>query len=1124
MRKTLLFILSFTAYLSFAQIDTTFSVQKEVYLQQNELQLDSVSISPYNFRLYTIQQKKVDSTAYRVDFAKAVLRFTDTINLAKKYIVHYYKLPRFLTKTYRGYDKRRILKNQVQDTSFVSTKALKQQVIPFDGLHTKGFFARGITAGNNQDMVVNSALDLQISGKIKDGVTLRAVLRDDNLPRQQIGYSENIKEFDEVFMELKAKKWLARGGDILLKNQDYFLDFEKKIQGVSFNYQGKHTTLKTVGALVKGQYGEYVFQGEEGNQGPYKIKGKNNELYLLLVTDSEQVYANGKLLSRGENEDYRIDYQNAEIIFNPSFAIGNKDRITVTYQYTDRSYTRLVTYAKAAYKQKKWAISTSVFTENDAKNSPLQQELNDLQKQRLAAAGDNESLMQAPSALASAYSENKILYKKISTGTAYYYEFSNNPNDELYFVRFSNVGTNNGAYEIQSTEAIGTIYTYVGNNNGSYEPSIRLIAPNKLQVVNLEMAYHPSEKTSIHFSGANSNYDKNLFSTNDDLDNKANAFKLRITQVLLQKKWKTWFKGSYEQLQSDFKTVARLKKIDFNYKWNIQNHSGQENFVQAGIYSTKDKNNMISYEIQQLKMGTATNGINHKAQAAYQYKKIKLALNTNQLASTSALEDNSYNNLFASIAFNPKKTRYRVSYQSEMSKRIAKDTQLLNPLSRGFSEVETTVLFGKKSSKNILISYAYILNDSIKNNALKQRSKTNSYSIKTQFLQDKLGSGSLFVNYRNSLLNETNQTINTLNSKIVFDYKFIKKLITSQTNYSTFSGKLPQQEFTFIAAQAGLGYYKWNDYNQNNIQELDEFEVAQFQDEADYIRVLLPTKTYINTFQNKFSQRITINPNQWGNSNGKIKHFLAKFYNQSQIIIDKKERLINNNFKLNPFELANDNAIALLYSFQNNLYFNRGKQHYSLRYQYLESNTKTLLSIGLQEQYIQSNSLFFKHKINAFWQIALETTKQNSKRFAENNTSANHQLKSIKIIPKIHFKASKKTVFTLFYSLQEKNNNIGAFESLKQKQLGLKLHHQANKKFSLDITVDLYNNDFIGNSNSPVAYQMLSGLQKGKNQVWQFLLHRKINSFMDLNINYSGRKSALYHTIHNGSIQLKAYF
>ena len=124
----------------------------------------------------------------------------------------------------------------------------------------------------------------------------------------------------------------------------------------------------------------------------------------------------------------------------------------------------------------------------------------------------------------------------------------------------------------------------------------------------------------------------------------------------------------------------------------------------------------------------------------------------------------------------------------------------------------------------------------------------------------------------------------------------------------------------------------------------------------------------------------------------------------------------------------------------------------------------------------------------------------------------------------LHFKASKKTVFTLFYNLQEKSNDIGSLEYLKQKQLGIKLHHQATKKFSLDIIIDLYNNDFTGNSNSPVAYQMLSGLQKGENQVWQFLLHRKINSFMDLNINYNGRKSENYRTIHNGTIQLKAYF
>jgi hypothetical protein len=46
------------------------------------------------------------------------------------------------------------------------------------------------------------------------------------------------------------------------------------------------------------------FTGVEGSQGPYKLKGQNGELYVLVISGSERVYVNGLLLERGENNDY----------------------------------------------------------------------------------------------------------------------------------------------------------------------------------------------------------------------------------------------------------------------------------------------------------------------------------------------------------------------------------------------------------------------------------------------------------------------------------------------------------------------------------------------------------------------------------------------------------------------------------------------------------------------------------------------------------------------------------------------------------------------------------------------------------------------------------------------------
>ena len=70
----------------------------------------------------------------------------------------------------------------------------------------------------------------------------------------------------------------------------------------------------------------------------------------------------------------------------------------------------------------------------------------------------------------------------------------------------------------------------------------------------------------------------------------------------------------------------------------------------------------------------------------------------------------------------------------------------------------------------------------------------------------------------------------------------------------------------------------------------------------------------------------------------------------------------------------------------------------------------------------------------------------------------------------------------------------------------------------------MFLNDFTGNTNTPVAYQMLSGLQAGKNYTWNVLFNQKLTTFLNLNLNYLGRKSENSKTIHTGSVQLRAVF
>ena len=372
---------------------------------RDTIYLENESLNSSFFKLLDANEKPIDSSFYKINFQKGTLILDEKLSLNRDSLrVYYLKLPDFITKEYHIYDASRVVSNEVSlEKLYKIEESPQKKNIPFDGLNPSGSITRGVTIGNNQNTVLNSNLDLQITGKLSEKVSLRASIQDSNVPIQDGGYSQKLDQFDNVFMELFSDKWNIRAGDVFLENKKtQFLNFNKKVQGIASNFnfgtEDSKSNIFASAALVKGQYAKSNFVGQEGNQGPYKLKGQNGELYVLVISGSERVYVNGILLRRGENNDYTIDYNAGEIEFTSLFSITSEMRIVIEYQYSDRNYTRFVTYAGASHENKQWSFSSYLYSESDLKNQPLQQNITAEQAQILVNAGDNPDLMVAPSA------------------------------------------------------------------------------------------------------------------------------------------------------------------------------------------------------------------------------------------------------------------------------------------------------------------------------------------------------------------------------------------------------------------------------------------------------------------------------------------------------------------------------------------------------------------------------------------------------------------------------------------------------------------------------------------------------------------------------------------------------
>ncbi|MBO9571038.1 MAG: hypothetical protein J7497_02340, partial [Chitinophagaceae bacterium] len=390
--------------------------KKAISTREPVVMLDSLSIIPR-----TVFIPGISDSLYSVDYVNATLTWKHK------------PAPDMVIIQYRVFDLRLNAKVQKMQFDSVMNRFMGQTYTPdfarqeerffdFGTLNYSGSFGRGISFGNSQDAVVTSNLNLQLSGFLADSVEIVAAITDNNIPIQPDGTTQQLNEFDRIFLQFRKKNWALSLGDIdIRQNNSYFLSFYKRLQGISFETTTKisekveNTTLVS-GSIAKGKFTRNIIQPIEGNQGPYRLTGANNEFFFVVLANTERVYIDGELMQRGEDQDYVINYNTAEIAFTPKRMITKDKRIQVEFEYSDRNYLNANLYAfNETQIGEKVKVKVGAFSNSDSKNSPINQSLDKPQKIFLDSIGDNINQAFYPYAAVDTFSAGKILYKRIDS-------------------------------------------------------------------------------------------------------------------------------------------------------------------------------------------------------------------------------------------------------------------------------------------------------------------------------------------------------------------------------------------------------------------------------------------------------------------------------------------------------------------------------------------------------------------------------------------------------------------------------------------------------------------------------------------------------------------------------------
>jgi hypothetical protein len=1129
--------------------------QVHVSILSDTVTIDTLSLIPASVVVYQ-QNIMVDSNAYEIKYADAKLVWRKNTAAFKALDmsgvrISYRVFPIMFTKTYRNKEANRVLSTT---GSFAYAPVERDNdFFKMESLNHSGSISRGISFGNNQDVVVNSGLNLQLAGRIDKSWEITAAITDNNIPLQPDGNTQQLQDFDKVFIQLSNQRTKIIAGDFeLMRPQTHFLNFFKRAQGgmvqSSFApFEDKKHLMQVSGsaAISRGKFARNVVIGIEANQGPYRLQGADNEVFIIILSGTERVYIDGVLMVRGQEHDYIIDYNTAEIRFTANRIITKDKRITVEFQYSDKNYVRSLVYAHADAVVNNGSYRLDIYNEQDAKNQPLLQDLSATDKALLASVGDSINQAYKINADSIAFTNNEVMYKRVDTlvGTVFYkdiYTYSANADSAFYRVGFSFVGNLKGNY-IQKVSAVnGKVFQWVAPLNGipqgQYEPISLLIAPQKKQMVTAGADYRLSANTTVTAEVAFSQSDVNLFSDIHNADNTGFAINTKINNKYpLQKNkvdsvWTLLSTLSFEHLDKNFRFIEPFRPIEFVRDWNLNTaqNNGAETATTLLLNATK-KQQSISYQLKSFLKGNY-NGLQQQLHFQTQKNKWLNKGHATYLSSKADAVSSKYLRAFNNQSFAFKNATIGLQYEIENNK-ILSEADTLTALSFFYQQYDVYVTNASTAKKfTYKISGGQRYDYAIDKRHFK--SSNHADNISADITLNGKANGKLMAGFIYRQLHGADSIINvagneTLLQKIGYTNQWLNGGVNLNTYYEAGTGQDLRKEFSYLEVQPGTGVYTWNDYNQNGVKELNEFEISAFVDQANYIRIFIPTNTYIRTISTQFNNVVGINPAAFLKTNKPAKKVLAKFAAQTALQFENK-RLRNNIVEsINPIviDINDTNLVTANTLMRNTLFYNRISSVAGADYTFQNARSKMFLTNGYE---IRTNTF---HQLNLRWNITkvfgfttlAETgVKKSGSDFYSNRS---FYIKYYRTEPAISIQPNALFRTTLSYTLLNKNNQLGEpVQKLKQDRWSIELKYSNIKKGLITTRFNYININYNADSNSPLAYEMLEGYQKGKNIQWIFNMQRNLSKVLQLTVNYEGRKSKGVQTVHTASVQARAFF
>jgi hypothetical protein len=1145
--------------ISFSQGSRLFTETIELHYGDT-MRLQQRHVVPYTFSLL-VGGRPVASADLELDETEGWIILKDTLLDGETASVAYRYFPdfleqRFALRTFRLKADSASGKQEIFIDEYY--KGEDQIVIMPSAIRRSGSISRGLSVGNNQNLSVNSGLRLQLEGDLGDDLKLQAAITDETIPIQPDGTTQQINDFDKVFIQLIRRDDRVILGDFEIDHRGtQFANFYRNVQGIGFKVkQDKKGYAGLNGAVAKGKFQTNSFTGREGVQGPYRLTGRNGERFIIVLAGSEKVYHNGQLMTRGEGNDYVIDYNTGELTFTAQRLITSASRIVIDFEYTDRNYNRSLLFADfgAEMLKNKFSIKGSYGRDADNQNAPIEGPFSDIELDSLRGAGDDAALavVSGVDSIGPPDNPSAVRYERVDTvafGNTYEaFVFSSDPLTAVYRITFSNVGLGNGMYIRDAGLVNGTVFKWVapdsatGQPRGDYAPIRVLVPPKLLQVVDVVAEYKLSDKALAYTETAVSSNDQNRFSVIDDNDNTdiANKTGIRLERLKLTDSLQLRLDLSHRFVGERYTNLDRVYKVEYGREWNFDDLGERliEN-VSEGIAE-------IRYG-KRLRLltngGVRTFGTRlFSVKQLYELESSHKWLQGKYVLTTVSTEDR-LDTLFSrwtrhngDIHKNMWKLRPGVEVWLEDKTRVSKALQQDGAFR--FTDLKPYIKTINSPKLDLHLYYNFRREWEQLDSVYRDKSIAHTEGMKviwspvsaltlqnTSSLRNFQVKDAAFL--EKGLLNSQTLITNFQGSWYTKDRVFFSNLL-----YEVTSEQVARKQVAYIEVFPGQGDYEWIDSDSNDVQSLDEFQYSTNPNRSNfYVRILIPSTQLFPTTALNFSGNFKLDLKKaWKRTENP---FLETIRNISTItnfrVAQKKSA--GTDFESYLVDLGNVFADTSLmdaqYTFRQDLYLFRNDPVGDLKFSFGDNKNKLFLVSGDETRSLRYWGSDQRLNFGKSKSIENEFQIGNKRSDAAQFVSRSFDIDYWEVKPHVNFQLSRKLRLTTGYEFKHKvntNDSLVQNATVNMHKLSLDAKWNLKDRNNIFAKVELVQVVQDGTASFSAEYELRESLQPGLNAIWQVFSTIYLTKALELSLTYDGRAAEEKKTLHTGRVQLKAFF